>query len=276
LYFGTNYIQFKTSSGTTLINHSSTAALRLITLPDKSGTLATTSDIPDVTAYASLLDYITVVEDNGETFHSLNDNTMVAGQFAATDLIYSDNALVAPMIWGDNLYGGSVTCDAAEFGALTLTGDLTSSSKIYTSGIIQGNEGYINTQYITANLFSLNDENTIRMGGNFKIRAYGNASGSISASGNISSDASIYATDSLYAGSKSQTGYVRLYEKDSTDYTRFSKSQLRIAGDVDTFEITGATKTTGNLTAGNMLFVENDSYLKGSSYTGAIYLHYGN
>jgi hypothetical protein len=186
----------------------------LIKFPDKSGTLATTSDIPDVTAYASLLDYITVEDDGDETYHSLNDNTMIAGQLAATDLIYSDNALVAPMVWGDNLYGGSVTCDSAEFGTLTSTGKFTCKGNIQTPGYVSTDEAYINTNYISGSLRALNDENAIVMGGDFKVEAYRNATG-------------------------------RLY-------------------------------VANRITSYGSLFVEGDSYLKSTNYTGPIYLHYGN
>jgi hypothetical protein len=115
-----------------------------------------------------------------------------------------------------------------------------------------------------------------RINGTLKVRTSSSSTGRIDCEGNISSSSSIYATDSLYAGNSNQTGYVRLYEKNSTDYTRFSKSQLRIAGDVDAFEIAGTAKTTGNLTSGNMLFAEGDAYLKGTNYTGVLNLHYGN
>jgi hypothetical protein len=96
-------------------------------------------------------------------------------------------------------------------GTLTVSGKLTCSDNIQTPGYISTDEAYINTNYITSSLRALNDENTIAMGGDFKIEAYKNATGRLYVANRITSYGSLFVEGDAYLKSTNYVGPIYLH-----------------------------------------------------------------
>jgi hypothetical protein len=68
--------------------------------------------------------------------------------------------------------------------------------------------------------------------------------------------------------------YSGLFSYNATSLTKTRKILMSdLSGNAS---ITGTLSVTGDATAKSRLFVEGDTYLKKTNYTGHIYLHYGN